>query len=131
MTAHSRFYTRTELNVLDTYSKGVKVPEIALQLHKSESGVWRSLRMLGIVNQATKRQPYAKPIPNDSPMRCATCGILKSEAESMDGPGDGQDCRYCQCLKAGVNLCEPLPMAGGDAPELKVFEMYGMAAGRD
>jgi hypothetical protein len=124
MTIH-KYFTRAELTVLDSYAKGVKVSEIALQLGRSESGVWRSLRLLGIKNYARQR------LPDDSPLRCTTCGILKTEAEYMDGPGDGRDCRYCACLKQGINLYEPLPLPGGDAPELKVFEAYGMAAGRD
>jgi hypothetical protein len=105
-----KLLTRAELNALDSYAKGVKVPEIAQALKRSESWTWRTLRFLHISNPLTHRGPYAKLLPDDSPLRCQCCGILLSEAASMDGPGDGNDCRYCICLKAGINLYEPLPI---------------------
>ena len=35
------------------------------------------------------------------------------------------------CLKRGINLYAKLPLPGGNDPCLRVFEAYGMAAGKD
>lgn len=155
MTSHNLVYTRVQLNALDSYATGVKVPEIALQLKRSESWTWRQLRFLHITNPATARQPYAKPLPDDSPLRCKRCGVLFTEANWVQVEVDGEDtdvpvpqpgewrrfllmgewveglcCDYCTGRIDGTPSAWTEP-GGGDAPELKVFEMFGMAAGRD
>ncbi len=129
MTTHSKLFTRHEITALDAYTTGAQVIDIAATLGISQSTTWRYLQMLGLHH--VQRYAIAQPIPDDSPLRCDMCSILLSEAETEDGPGSETTCRYCLCLKAGIPLRAPIPLAGGSDPILRVFEAYGMAAGRD
>lgn len=118
MPSHSKLYTRAELNILDTYTKGVKPISIAEKLGISVSTVWRYLRATGNHLGHIK---YAKPLPASSELRCQCCGVLLAEAEAMDGSGSQMYCLYCMIVLAGRPWAQHLPVYGGD-PMLKVID---------
>jgi hypothetical protein len=120
MPSHSKLYTRHELNLLDTYTKGAKPLEIADKLGVSVSTVWRYLRQTG--NNNLGHIKYAKPLPDDSELRCQECKILLSEAAAMDGAGSKTHCRFCLTVLAGHPWAQHLPVYGGD-PMLKMIDV--------